>query len=140
MAYSLSLTETGALILDDAAAAIDTAEDSAAFLRALEHNRQVWKTLKDISQCQSWSVPDRRQTEFALGATTRTGKISDHDIDTLIDINRSVSAALAGGDIDRIRVRAYYIWESQSHPQGHDMDHWLLAEMQLAARQPAIIP
>ena len=136
MAYSLSLRETGALILNDAATAIDMAEDSAAFLRALEHNRQVWNTLKDISECQSWGIPDRRQTEFALGATMRSG-ISDHDIDTLLDINRSVSAALADGSIDLIRLRAYYIWENQGHPQGQDMDHWLLAEMQLAATQPA---
>jgi Protein of unknown function (DUF2934) len=129
MAANLSLAESGALMLDDAATALDGAKDSTAFLQALERNREVWRTLKDVAEQGHWSVPDRRQTEFALGTATRVG-VSDGDVSALVDINRSVSAALAGGDIDGIRERAYFIWESRGRPHGQAMDHWLLAEMQ----------
>jgi hypothetical protein len=32
---------------------------------------------------------------------------------------------------DLIAARAYDIWEHEGHPQGHDLDNWLLAERQL---------
>ena len=27
-----------------------------------------------------------------------------------------------------IALAAYYIWEKEGHPQGHELDHWLRAE------------
>jgi len=127
----LSLAESGALALEDAAAALDLAVDPAAFLQALEHNRRVWNAISDIAQRQRWSVPDRRQTQFALGASNKAG-VSDEDVHALVSINRQVSAALAnGGNIDHIRERAYFIWESRGRPQGQELECWVLAEMEM---------
>ena len=32
---------------------------------------------------------------------------------------------------EEIRSLAYSIWESEGHPQGMEMTHWLAAEMQI---------
>lgn len=32
---------------------------------------------------------------------------------------------------EKIRQRAYAIWEAEGHPQGRDMDHWRQAEREL---------
>ena len=44
------------------------------------------------------------------------------------------------GDHDRmqrIRQRAYQIWDEQGRPNGHDVEHWLQAEAELSAPRPA---
>lgn len=35
-------------------------------------------------------------------------------------------------DLERIRARAYYIWEQEGRPHGRDQHHWQEAERQLA--------
>jgi hypothetical protein len=127
----LSQAERGALALADAASALDGAADTATFLRALDHNRRVWHAVLALAHRHHWPVPDQRQTAFALDTTARAS-VSDHDIHSLVAINRRVSSALAGGCIDTIRRRAYDIWEEQGRPRGQALDHWLLAEMEPA--------
>ncbi len=130
MAYDLSLAERGALALDGAAAALDRAQDAGTFVDALERNHRVWRALSHIATTQNWPVPDRHQSRFALGTTARTGT-HDDNVHALVTINRRVSSALAGGgDIERIRARAYFLWESRGRPNGQDIDHWLLAEIE----------
>lgn len=39
---------------------------------------------------------------------------------------------MAENDItERIRLRAYQIWESEGRPQGQDCGHWLRAEAEI---------
>ena len=130
MLGSLSLAESGALALDHAASVLDHAVDGPAFMRALAHNRRVWSALRDIAERQNWRVPDHRQTAFALGATAKAG-VNDDEVHALMSINRRVSQALAGDDLDRIRLRAHAIWEQLGRPHGQALDHWLVAEMEL---------
>lgn len=132
----LSLAETGALVLADAARDLDHADDAQKFLGALDRNRRIWKSIGRLAASRSWSVPDHRMVAYALRTTGQAsgptpGQIGHDDhIHALIDINRRVSKALAaGGDIERIRERAHAIWEGRGRPHGEDMDHWLLAEM-----------
>ncbi len=40
---------------------------------------------------------------------------------------------------DRIRRRAYEIWEEQGRPHGRDQEHWLQAEAELNAARPVLI-
>ena len=129
MGGRLSLAESGALALDDAAAALDRADDSVAFLDALARNRRVWKTIKDVAGRERWTVPSVRETAFALG-TSGKAAVSDDDVHALVAVNRSVSAALARGGLDRIRERAYFLWERNGRPHGQALDFWLLAEME----------
>ncbi len=39
--------------------------------------------------------------------------------------------------MERVRRRAYEIWEEQGRPQGRDVEHWLRAEAELTAARPA---
>ncbi len=135
---SLSIAETGALALSDAARDLDRADNAQKFLGALERNRRVWKSIGQLAASRSWAVPDRRMVAYALKTTGQAsgpaqGQIGHDDhIHALIHINRRVSDALAeGSDIERIRERAHAIWESRGPPHGEDMDHWLIAEMEV---------
>lgn len=49
----------------------------------------------------------------------------------------STGAATARSEIstELIALRAYYIWEEEGRPQGHDVANWLLAETQLKREQ-----
>ena len=38
-----------------------------------------------------------------------------------------------GATHDEIAVCAYFIWEQEGKPEGRALDHWLQAELQLAA-------
>lgn len=130
--HDLSLAEGGALALADAAARLDSAADAETFLQALEHNRQVWKAIKEVAARQNWPEPHPRVADYALATAGKMGLgLSDDDVHALIDINRRVSARLAGGDIERIRERAYFIWENLGRPHGKDLDHWLIAELEM---------
>lgn len=130
----LTLAETGALALDEAARELDKASDTASFLKALERNQRVWRTLAHIAMARAWPFPNERQVVYALSTNGQGNSGSDERINTLIDINREVSEILAhGDDIARIRERAHAIWESRGHPQGQDLEHWLLAEMEVSS-------
>jgi Protein of unknown function (DUF2934) len=51
-------------------------------------------------------------------------------------ISRTVSAASGGRQDDlheRVRRRAYELWESEGRPAGREYDHWLQAEREVVA-------
>lgn len=127
----LTLAESGALALAEAATQLDSADEPAKFLRALERNRKVWQTIKDLAARHNWQVPTAGQADYALATAGKMGRgVADDQLSNLVDINRRVSAALAGGDISAIRERAYFIWENRGRPHGQDLEHWLIAELE----------
>lgn len=127
----LSLEETGALALAEAASELDRADDPVRFLQALERNRKVWQSLRDVAERENWHIPNRRIADYALATARKMGRgVNDDHVNALIDINRRVSAELAGGDLERIRQRAYFIWQEAGRPQGQDLEHWLMAEIE----------
>ena len=129
----LTLAESGALALADAAAQLDSADEPAKFLRALEHNRKVWQTIKALAERHNWRTPSPRMADYALNTARKMGLgVADDQLTTLVDIGHRVSRELAGGDITIIRERAYFIWESRGRPHGQDLEHWLMAEMECA--------
>lgn len=132
----LSLAESGALVLDDAAAELDRADNPAKFLRAMERNRRVWQALLDLADRQQWRMPSRHLADYALATAGKMGHgVNDDHVHTLIDINRQIAAELAAGcSLEHIRERAYFIWENRGRPQGQDLDHWILAEMETLGR------
>lgn len=133
----LTLTESGALALDQAAAQLDSADEPAKFLRALERNQKVWQAIKDLAERHNWRVPNAQMADYALSTARKMGRgVTDDQLTALIDINRRVSAELAGGDIEHIRQRAYFIWEDRGRPHGQDLEHWLIAEMEAHGRLP----
>ena len=49
------------------------------------------------------------------------------------DINKHMSETLSRTSQDETAVCAYFIWEQEGKPVGRALDHWLQAELQLAA-------
>lgn len=134
--HRLTPAESGALALHDAAAQLDRADDPSTFINALECNRKVWTTIKELAQRHDWRVPTRL-ADYALSTAGKMGRgVPDEQLTALIDINRQVSAELAGGDIEHIRQRAYFIWQSRGRPHGQDLEHWLMAELESLGGQP----
>ncbi len=39
-------------------------------------------------------------------------------------------------EIDKIRLRAFQIWEAEGRPLGRDLHHWLQAEIELSLEPP----
>jgi hypothetical protein len=130
MSMPLTLAETGALALADAATQLDQADNTGTFLHALERNRKVWQTIKDVAL-----APNQQLADYALSTAGKMGHgVNDAQVNALIDINRRVSAQLAGGDIGHIRERAYFIWENSGRPNGQDLEHWLIAEIEMKGK------
>lgn len=66
----------------------------AEFVAALEENGAVWEKVRSASGRFGWRVP-RRLMDFSLSksATARRG-LSDHDVEAMIAINRSMSSTI----------------------------------------------
>lgn len=125
----LTLAETGALALAETARDLDAAGDTAAFLEALDRNQTVWRLVAQIAMSRVWQFPNERQVAFALSS----GAPDDERVSTLIDINREVSALLAGvDDMEALRQRAMAAWTEAGKP-GQSLLVWLLAEMEAAS-------
>ncbi|MGE5504906.1 MAG: flagellar biosynthesis regulator FlaF [Actinomycetota bacterium] len=131
----LSLAESGAVALEDAADELNAASDSHEFLSALDFNHRLWLALTEIARDQGWTWPDRRQADFVVNITCRAGRgVRDDDVEALISINRELSRTLAAGrDLDGIRRRVVLAWRERGSGYGIPLDAWLLAEMRRKA-------
>lgn len=123
---ALNLAESSAVALTDAADELSAATSPAAFLAALDTNHRVWTAVEHISRLRGWTIPERRIAQFALKTSARgSRRVSDAHIESLIRVDREVSLALAGGDIEQLRTRARLLWCQASRPPG--LDAWLMA-------------
>lgn len=132
----LSLEESSAAALLEAADELSTARDAAHFVAALDTNHRVWLTLTDIAGRGAWKVFERRLADFVVATTRKAGKgVHDDDVETLIGINRDLSARLANGrDLGSIRRRAQLAWQEAGRARGISLDRWLIAEMERKAQ------
>ena len=131
----LTLSESSALALAEVAADLDAADNAERFVSALDTNRRIWQAIRDLAEHFSWQVPGRHDSDYAIEASRSAGRVNDQRIDALIALNRRVSAELAhGDDLDLIRERAYFLWESVGRPLGQDLEHWLIAEMEVRGK------
>jgi len=94
-ASSLNVAKRMSSSLDTAASLLDSARDKEAFLAAIRVNRAVWLKVRGIAPRLGWPVP-RNVLEFSISVTAlgRPG-INDHDVETLIHINRTMSRSIA---------------------------------------------
>ena len=132
----LSLEESTAAALLEAAEELSAARDAEHFIQALDTNHRVWMTLNDIATRNSWKLLDRRLAEYAVTTSKKAGcGVRDDDVETLIGINRNVSARLTGGhDLAAIQRRAMLAWQENGRPRGMTLKRWLIAEMERKAR------
>jgi hypothetical protein len=131
----LSLAESGAVALEDAADDLNSADDSTKFLSALDYNHRLWLALTEIARDQGWSWPDRRLADYVVKITCQAGRgVHDDDIEALININRETSRLLAAGrDLGNIRRRVQLAWRERGSHYGVPLDAWLLTEMRRKA-------
>lgn len=130
----LTIEESSAIALTEAADDLANARDTATFLAALETNHRLWLTLADVARRHGWKALDRRLAEFVTATTAKAGRgVPDEHLETLIDINREVSSKLTGNAASA-RRRAVLAWQEHGKPYGVRLDTWLIAEIQRKAR------
>jgi hypothetical protein len=88
------LAKTLAAGLCAAADRLDGATDLGAFIEAVEHHRKVWQGIRRAAPKLGHLVPPQLM-EFSLTAGTRARhRLDDHEVETLIQVDRFVAAAM----------------------------------------------
>jgi hypothetical protein len=83
--------------LEDIADRLGRAGTAAEFVAVVEENYEVWENIRSAAGSYGWSLP-RRLLEFSLNSSARARQgLSDHDVEVMISINRSISLAILGG-------------------------------------------
>lgn len=105
--HNLSLSETEAMSLTEAAVALDHArqeKDPKQMAAALENNIQVWMAIKTVAERPEVHLPETvrinlgRLAEFVAATTLSAGaQISEEAINTLINVNLQISEGLLEG-------------------------------------------
>ena len=132
----LTLTESTAAALAEAADDLCTASDTDHFVAALDSNHRLWLTLTRIASARSWLDPNRHLADFVVSASRTAGRgLSDERLETLVEINREVSMRLTSGrSLAPIRQRAKLAWQELGRPYGGPLERWLIAEMERQAK------
>lgn len=132
----LTLAESTAAALAEAADDLSAATDADRFVAALDVNHRLWMTLVQIAAAQDWHHLNRHLADFVVSASRTAGRgLSDERLETLVEINREVSKRLTGGrQLPAIRQRAKLAWQERGRPYGLPLDRWLIAEMERQAR------
>lgn len=132
----LTLTESTAAALAEAADDLCTACDADRFIAALDMNHRLWLTLAQIATAKSWQDPNRHLADFVVTASRTAGRgLSDERLETLVEINREVSQRLTHGrSLTPIRQRAKLAWQERGRPYGVPLERWLIAEMERQAK------
>jgi hypothetical protein len=141
----LTLAEICVSCLVEAAILLETADDTDAFLTALDTNHRVWLSLVDVALRNGWDIPDRRLAEFVMATSCKCGcGVADEEVEALIEIGHRTAGQLAKGrDVAGIRRRAELAWREIGRTHRLALLPWLLAEMARKARlarQPAPCP
>lgn len=84
-------------VLGEVAEALDAARDLPAFRAAIDAHCRVWREIGRLRRLFGWPIPMSFET-FALSVSPWMGRrLSDHDVEVLIDRDREVAALLNGG-------------------------------------------
>ncbi|MCA1910072.1 MAG: DUF2934 domain-containing protein [Magnetospirillum sp.] len=132
----LTLVESTAAALAEAADDLSAATDPDRFVAALDINHRLWLTLVQIAADQDWHHLNRHLADFVVSASRTAGRgLSDERLETLVEINREVSKRLTSGrPLPAIRQRAKLAWQERGRPYGLPLDRWLISEMERQAR------
>lgn len=132
----LTLAESTAAALAEAADDLCSATDAECFVAALDTNHRLWLTLSQIATAKAWDAPNRHLADFVVTASRTAGRgLSDERLEALVEINREVSKRLTSGrPLPAIRQRAKLAWQERGRPLGVPLERWLIAEMERQAR------
>ena len=108
---------------------------------ALDHNLRLWVAIKTVLQNEENTLnPEvkanlRNLAQYVTVTTMEAtqGSIEERKLVSLSRINMHIAEGLLHGQKNRlVQERAYEIWEREGRPDGREMDHWLLAEAEIA--------
>ena len=125
---SLSLKETSAVALVEAAENLNEAASIGAFVSALDQNHRLWRRLMEVADRYGWGSVDRRHSDFVLSQLGKCGlNIRDSDVEALVTINRDISRRLASRrDIKSIRDLALSAWHDSGLSDEVPLGAWLI--------------
>ncbi len=128
----LTLAESTAAALAEAADDLSSACDADRFVAALDVNHRLWLTLAQIAAAQDWRHLNRHLADFVVSSSRTAGRgLSDERLETLVEINREVCKRLTSGRaLPAIRQRAKLAWQERGRPYGLPLDRWLISEME----------
>jgi hypothetical protein len=70
---------------------------------------------------------------WAWGVDTEQAMLNLNSLFVVLsDSVKEISVGVLVARVERIRERAYFIWEREGRQHGHDGDHWLRAEAEIA--------
>ena len=93
-----------AISLEDLANRLGRAVSADEFVGALEDNGHVWEKVRHAAGRYGWILP-RRLIDFELGSAARARhRLSDHDVEAIIAINRQISSAIMSGSVRNIPI------------------------------------
>ncbi len=138
---SLTKGEEDAFALAEAAILLEHARHTggAELTAALENNLQLWVAIRTLVERPNSPIPKEirenliKLGQFVAQKTFEVGKSpKPATIDSLITINLHIAEGLLEGIVSqRIRDRAYYLWELDGCQHGRDQDHWAQAEREI---------
>jgi flagellar biosynthesis regulator FlaF len=138
---SLTKGEEDAFALAEAAILLEHARHTggAELTAALENNLQLWVAIRTLVERPDSIIPVEirenlvKLSQFVAQKTFEVGKSPrPATLDSLITINLHIAEGLLEGIVSqRIRDRAYYLWELDGRQHGRDQDHWAQAEREI---------
>jgi flagellar biosynthesis regulator FlaF len=138
---SLTKGEEDAFALAEAAIMLGQARQvgGAELTAALENNLQLWVAVRTLVERPDsiipWEIRENliKLSQFVAQKTFEVGKTpKSATLDSLITINLHISEGLLEGIVtQRIRDRAYYLWELDGCQHGRDNEHWGQAEREI---------
>jgi flagellar biosynthesis regulator FlaF len=141
----MTAIEQQAFRLSEAAILLDqarTGNDKRKLAEALNADLECWCALRTAVARPEAQIGEAtkqnllRLADYVTGTIMSAGAaIKGSTVDTLININLQISEGLLEGHTaQRVRERAYRIWENEGCPHGRDMEHWLQAEREIRGR------
>ena len=89
--------------LDDIANRLGRADSADEFVSALDDNGHLWEKVRRAAGRYGWSLPSRL-LDFSLASSARARHgLSDHDVESIIAINRQISSAIRSDSGPTIR-------------------------------------
>jgi hypothetical protein len=110
-------------------------------IRTIEAEPSAWALAEACGIAKEWSMLEKKVARAANATPKEKAEVARKTkAPTTQPLSRTIAATSGssrGGRQDdlqeRVRRRAYELWECEGRPAGRDYDHWLQAEREVAS-------
>ncbi len=133
--------EQDVIALMHAASLLIDADDDEKLNAALDNNLKLWIAIRTVIQNEDNSLPAdvkdnlRNLAQYVSDCTLAAGQgqLDNRRLIAMARINMHIAEGLLRGQQRKmIEERAYEIWEREGRPDGRDLEHWAMAEREIA--------